>query len=419
MQSEQSTSLPTRWSGDDEAPGLRQLREIALPRFKHEGRPFLLIYRLAEPSNTTHALYKQDPGPANAALESIEAALKAADLFDTTDIVVAAEQVLARVAKVSATSRARSLLPRDKHVGTLPPGFLAIDITAALQEQDPSFGLFDPDRGHAYVDWDSRGHPAEGNGIIAEHFEPSQPYVTIEAHGVYDSIYLADSLSRQERRATARLIVATLLKQDYLGGVFVDEARLGGVPGALAPTYIAGKAGDGKLPDIVVSFDSSNGGCARPVTCTSVTADTRLMEGEAIPSRMSRTGTWTFMAARGPDFQRGLIDRLPASNADITRTIAELLHLDTDLEGGRVLIESLACIQVSHSPAAQDRVLLSKPSTSGFITQLRLQFLGRRSYFDSAASTHDDRVAQNEGPGWQWHLPRPKSVKVEISGGKD
>jgi hypothetical protein len=139
----------TRGSDDEEAPGLKQLRETVLPRFKREHRPFFLVYRLAEPKDPTPAPSKQDARAAGTVLDSIESALKADDFYDTKNIIVAAETVLSRVVKVSATSRARSLLPREKKVGTLPPGFLAIDIVALLQEDDPSFDLFEPDHGYA------------------------------------------------------------------------------------------------------------------------------------------------------------------------------------------------------------------------------------------------------------------------------
>src|SRR5262249_25416529 len=156
------------------------------------------------------------------------------------------------------------------------------------------------------------------NGLIALDYDPSNPYLTVEAHGVFDSIYLNDVLPRKERRSSALLLIEALLEQDYLGALFVNESRLGKIRGALSMRRItpSGRL-NGREPDIVVAFTSVSDGCDRPIACVAVIADTPLAEGEGIPNSFSRAGTWTFMAARGPDFQERLTDRAPASIADI------------------------------------------------------------------------------------------------------
>ena len=53
----------------------------------------------------------------------------------------------------------------------------------------------------------------------------------------------------------------------------------------------------------------------------------------------SRADTWNFMAMQGPDFKSQFVDPAPASNADLGRTIAQLMQLDTADKGkliGRV-----------------------------------------------------------------------------------
>jgi len=58
----------------------------------------------------------------------------------------------------------------------------------------------------------------------------------------------------------------------------------------------------------------------------------------------SRADTWNFMAMRGPDFKSQFVDPAPPSNADLGRTIVQLMHLDVSDKGklvGRVLSEAL------------------------------------------------------------------------------
>jgi hypothetical protein len=409
-----------RTSEPEPPPGLQILRDSTLPYFKRLGRPFFVVYRLRELRDTPlTAAYKLNPWAADVALEAIDSTLKSLDLYATTNIVVAAEHGLSRVLKVSATSRARVRLPREKTLGTLPPGFLAIDLIAAFKKEDSALELFDRDSGNAFVDWSSGGFPRLGNAVIAADFDPSKPYVTVEAHGVYDTIYISDAMPKQERKAAARLIVETIFDQDYTGGVFVNEQRVGKLPGTLPLSHILEPDEDLPLPDIVVAFSSVSGRCAQPIACTTVIADSPLAEGEGIPNSFSRAGTWTFMAARGPDFQRGMIDRMPASNADITKTVAELLGLGMRAPNARVLVESLADVEVARVPGAQSRLLSSKPTTEGHVTQLRLQSLGTNTYFDAAGSARDERVAEAGERRWHWHFPRPKRVTIAISGDDD
>jgi hypothetical protein len=79
----------------------------------------------------------------------------------------------------------------------------------------------------------------------------------------------------------------------------------------------------------------------------------------------SRADTWNFMALAGPDFKTGFVDTAPASNADIARTIAAVMHLDLKDRGklsGRVLGEVLAG---GTMPEAERMVLRSDAAENG------------------------------------------------------
>ena len=97
----------------------------------------------------------------------------------------------------------------------------------------------------------------------------------------------------------------------------------------------------------------------------------------------SRADTWNFMAMQGPDFKSRYVDPAPASNADVGRTIAHLLHLDVSGKGkliGRVLSETLPNGAL---PEFASRVVTSKPAANGLTTVINMQMVGDTRYFDA------------------------------------
>ena len=97
----------------------------------------------------------------------------------------------------------------------------------------------------------------------------------------------------------------------------------------------------------------------------------------------SRADTMNFMAAAGPDFKRGFVDPTPASNADVGKTIAQLLGLKIADKGklvGRPLTEAMPNGAV---PKFTAQTLRSRPA-NGLVTVLDWQAVGRTRYFDAA-----------------------------------
>src|SRR5262249_47991767 len=142
----------------------------------------------------------------------------------------------------------------------------------------------------------------------------------------------------------AKRITDILLTQDYVSGIFVDS-KLGKFPGTLTLDDIAleGSAIT-PHPAIAISFRSFDTICGEPVRCTVEVADTVLQQGHGMRGSCSRADTWNFMAMQGLDFKTQCVDAAPASNADIGRTIANLMHLvptDKSKLLGRVLSEAL------------------------------------------------------------------------------
>jgi len=182
----------------------------------------------------------------------------------------------------------------------------------------------------------------------------------------------------------AKRVIDALLVQDYVSGIFVDS-KLGKFPGTLTLNDIAleGTAVT-PLPAIAVSFRSFDTVCGEPVRCTVEIADTVLQQGQGMHGSFSRADTWNFMAMQGPDFKSQFTDPAPASNADVGRTIAQLMRLDVADKGkliGRILSETLPNGAL---PDVSSRVVSSEPAANGLVTVINMQTVGETRYFDAA-----------------------------------
>jgi len=307
---------------------------------------------------------------ADDSLKTIRQALDDLGLAATTDIIIAADHGFATISKESATSPAAKASYADVHPGFLPPGFLAIDLAAALD-----LPLFDPNDKNAQVG--AGAHPKAGNGLLGR--DAAAPEIVIAANGGSDLVYL---LNRDP--AFAARVVEALLAQDYVSGVFVDD-DLGPIPGAL-PLSAINLKGAAKMPRpaIVVNFRSFSTGCEQPVLCTVEVADTVLQQGQGMHGSFSRAETMNFMAAIGPSFKRGYLDEAPVSNADVGQTLARLLGLKLPFQGslrGRVIEEALLG---GAEPAVTAETLRAQPAANGLATTLNFSQVGATRYFSAA-----------------------------------
>jgi arylsulfatase A-like enzyme len=422
-------STPTRGdngsSGDATRPGtwtpnlvqqqyfIEATVKAVLPRFrdiiKEKGDPFVLVFWSRDPDGTQHnngdSFHATSPGingptslgairNADTALSAIEQALKALDLYDTTNIVVAADHGFSTITKTSATSPSTKpttpYAATDVQPGELPSGFLAVDLVTALQASMPGMELFDPDDHYRKLNWRTGKHPSKGNGVLAE--DVTKPQAVIAANGGSDLIYIPAELSNAEGRKLVGKIVSALLDQDYVSGIFVDKGRFGEFAGALPTESIGIVGGRAVLPHpaLVVNFASKKvEDCKLALTlCAAEIADTALQAGQGMHGSFSRADTWNFMAARGPDFRKGFRDPLPTSNADIGMTLAKLLELAAPPRGplaGRVLEEALvSASEADPLPTVTERVVESKPDPKHqLVTRVKTQVLGEQIYLDA------------------------------------
>jgi hypothetical protein len=357
-----------------------------LPKFKRDGKPFVAVFWSRDPDGTQHnqgdSLNELTPGingPTSLAairnadddLARIRQTLASLGLDQTTDIVVSADHGFATISKESKTSPAAKAGYADVVRGFLPPGFVAIDLATAL-----NLPLWDPDLGNAAVAAGS--HAKFSNGVLGA--DPQKPQVVVAANGGSDLVYLPKPVSA----GLARKVVQALLAQDYVSGLFVDEA-LGHFPGTLPLSAINLKGSAlTPMPAIAVNFKSFATDCPDPLLCTVEIADTGLQQGQGMHGSFSRAETNNFMAAIGPDFKAGYVDPAPVSNADVGKTLAAILKLKIPAHGkliGRVMNEAMPG---GKEPTYVARTLRSSPAENGLRTVLQFQEVGTVRYFDAA-----------------------------------
>ncbi|MFI5015467.1 MAG: alkaline phosphatase family protein [Hyphomicrobiales bacterium] len=360
--------------------------KVVLPEFKKDGKPFVLVFWSRDPDGTQHtqgdSLGSLTPGingPTSMAsiknsdddLGRLRQALADLGLDKTTDVIVTADHGFSTISKQSATSTAAKASYADVPAGFVPPGFVAIDIADMA-----GLPLWDPDNGAARINEGS--HPKFSNGLIGD--DPGHPSVVVAANGGSDLVYFPKPVDRE----IVRKVVEGLMAQDYVSGLFVDDA-LGSYPGTMTTKDINLKGSAvTPLPAIAINFTSTTTGCDEPTNCTVEVADTGLQQGQGMHGSFSRADTFNFMAATGPDFKTGYVDEAPASNADIGKTIFTLLKLKPPAHGklvGRVLTEAMPG---GMTPDFTSRTRASRPDKNGLRTILRYQTVGDTKYFDAA-----------------------------------
>ena len=359
--------------------------QIVLPLFKERAKPFVLVFWSRDPDGSQHntgdSLNTITPGingPTSLAgiknadnnLAQLRKALDDLGLSATTNVMIAADHGFSTISKESKTSPSAKATYEDTPKDFLPMGFLAIDLAKALD-----LPLFDPNDKNARVA--ENAHPKAGNGVLGQ--DPAKPDLVVATNGGSDLIYLP----KKDKKLAGRTLKA-LLEQDYVSGIFVDDA-LGRYPGALplSALNLKGKAVTPQ-PSIVVNFRSYASGCDQPTICSVEVADTVLRQGQGMHGSFSRGDTMNFMAATGPDFKAGYVDALPVSNADVGMTVAQLLDLHAAAVGGlsgRVMSEALPNGIVSKFA---DGTISSKPNPNGLQTVLKFQRVLSQRYFDVA-----------------------------------
>jgi arylsulfatase A-like enzyme len=414
------------------------ITKVILPIFVQKGKPFALLYWSRDPDGTQHfqgdSLNKLIPGingpTSKAALRNADNNLKQIldyinsdpQLAANTDMFLTADHGFATISKRDidaaghgTTSYAAKWTYKDAqgrqevNTGFLPAGFLAIDLAheLGLPLFDPDSQMVGPDGKKMFEPVDStiaqqlpnvRQHPVGGNGLIGgtgRIANQTDAKVIVAANGGSDLIYLPAHDPDLVKR-----IVAFLAQQDYVGGLFVDDAYKE-VPGAL-PSGSIRLVGSSltPTPTIAVSFKTFSTDPRDPIMNGVQITDYVLQHGQGMHGSFGRANTFNFMAAYGPDFKKQFVDRAPISNADIAPTLAWILGFDIASKGelkGRVLREAL-----SGGPPAipfKRRTAASESATNGKKTILMFQQTENQVYFDQACFENASAAkAQNPCP---------------------
>ena len=397
------------------------LTKAILPSFRAQGKPFFVLFWSRDADGTQHnqgdSLNMMTPGingvTSRAAVSNADHNLKqildyinsVPSLAANTDIFVTADHGFATISKQAidptgkaTTSYAATFTYKDAtgrqevNTGFLPAGFLAIDVAHFL-----NLPLYDPDTvitnsagTRVYIPVDPtipqqtatvRQRPTSGDGImggsgVVQDFPDGKVFVA--ANGGSDLIYVPS-----HDRTLVTKIVDFLSKQDYVSGLFVDDI-FGQIPGSL-PLSSIGLKGTTELPvpSIAVNYktfalDPGN----RLMTAVQI-ADSTLQQGQGMHGTLSRDNTFNNMAAMGPDFRPGFVDRLPVANRDIPVTLAHIMGITLRNVEGRVITEALTG-GIRPRQIAESLVLQSGPAANGIYTVLLYQQLGRNLYFDEA-----------------------------------
>jgi arylsulfatase A-like enzyme len=389
-------------AGDDKTPGTTVANvaqqgyftdvatKVVLPMFKERNKPFVMVVWSRDPDGTQHN-HGDNPlqitpginGPTSLAsiknaddnLKQIRDRLTELGLADSTNIIVAADHGFSTISKQSETSPAAKGTYPKVPAGHLPMGFVAIDLSKAL-----NMPLFDPDKRDAdkkNVRVEDNQYPSRANGLIGD--DPAKPDVVVATNGGSDLIYLPNN-----DKTMARRVIDALLQQDYVSGLFVND-DLGSFAGTLplSAINVKGKAKT-PTPAIVVNLRSFSTGCDQPVMCSVTVADTVLQQGQGMHGSFSRADTMNFMAAAGPSFKRGFVNEAPVSNADLGKTAAQVMGLSAADQGtllGRVIAEALPN---GTMPSVESFSQSSEPAAGGLKTVLFGQKAGGVTYLDAA-----------------------------------
>jgi arylsulfatase A-like enzyme len=426
------------YSGDNENPGTVQpnlvqqqwFADVAtrgvLPLFASDrSKPFVLVFWSRDPDGTQHNQNDSGSkfkGPGINGPTSILGVSNAdrnlrqlldwlhahPDIEVNTDVFVTSDHGFATISRREVDSNGRSTSSESaKHYyldgtgrqetkkGTLPVGFLAIDLAIGLKTK-----LFDPDRpasaesGSFYKqirlvpDCASWEHPILGNGFLGDAIgraDGSDAMLIVASNGGSDLIYVPN-----RNPDMVRQIVHLLLGFDYVGGIFVDGESYGEVGGTLplSAVWLSGHSLTPR-PAVVVAFkvfylEPGNWQSAVQIS------DTTLQEGQGMHGGFGRESTYNNMAAIGPDFKKPYVDRAPVSNADIVPTLARLMGIKLQPRGqlsGRVLDEALVSMP---DPPFASKSKQASAEAQGLKTVLYFQELGGRRYLDAACLIRSD-----------------------------
>jgi len=432
----ESSPWSNGFTGDAQTPGTRNANrvqqqwftdvttKVLLPQFAAEAKPFALLFWSRDPDGSQHnegdSLQSLKPGingvtarrglsNADHCLQQLldwldaHPAVKAqTDVFVTSDhgfATISRREIAAdgtQTAEVSALMTYDTTKEKPEPEGTLPNGFLAIDLAVRehMRAYDPAVRAANGPSVYAEITigGDKAQHPSTGSALLGEtvkQMDGADAKLIVASNGGSDAIYVPNGDA-----ALVRQTVEVLAQLDYVGGIFVDDkfcAAAADCPAAL-PMSSVGLVGSSAVPRpaILVVFKNFVQTAGDLQSAVQVT-DGTLQEGQGNHGGFGREQTWNNMAAMGPDFKAGFVDRAPVGNIDIAATLAQILGIAMPSTGkltGRVLREAMAGGAAASEPP--HKTMLSQPGPGGVKTLLEYQQFGGVTYLDDACMVGKD-----------------------------
>jgi len=418
------------FSGDAQTPGTRDANRIQqqwfadvatkvlLPKFSSGDKPFVLLFWSRDPDGSQHnegdSLQSLKPGingeTAHRGLRNADHCLQQLlDWLDAhpavkanTDVLVTSDHGFATIsrreiaadgtqtAEVSALMTYDTTKEKPQPQGTLPTGFLALDLAVRMHMRayDPAVRATAGPSVYAEVTvgGDKAQHPSNGSALLGEtvkHIDGTDAKLVVAANGGSDMIYVPSNDA-----ALVQQTVDVLAQLDYIGGIYVDDkfcATPTHCPAAL-PMSSVGLVGSSSVPRpaIIAVFKNFDQTASDLQSAAQIT-DSTLQEGQGNHGGFGREQTWNNMAAMGPDFKAGFVDKVPAGNIDIAPTLAHILGIALPATGkliGRVLNEALIGGNAPTAPPHQ--ASQSQPGPGGVRTLLEYQQFGGVTYLDDS-----------------------------------
>lgn len=363
---DKATPDPTSTAGSRQANANQYLANVFTKNIIGNHMPDLSVFWLRNPDATEH---DYGPGTANhntalqaqdAILAQVIAALKTANLYTSTNIIVVSDHAH------SSVSGPQSVFPLRPIIASATAGINTVDLTRTGSGYSVSGYV----RG---ADLLTRAgfHAYDGNGCVNE---PVLHGITASGTPVYPTqIDTTGSVcgtagvtyTTSAHRAPAVLpsdaivmvtpggsemyfvpshspaliqkLVTYLQTREEYGPIFVD-GQYGAVPGTFNASAAKLQNSSARNPDVIASmnFDENQVVSGKIGTTFNNSANNRGMHGSFSPIDVHNT-----LVAEGPDFKVGFVDPLPTGNVDVAPTIAAILGLSLPKADGRPLLEAL------------------------------------------------------------------------------
>lgn len=198
---------------------------------------------------------------------------------------------------------------------------------------------------------------------------PADGQILVVNNGTTSLLYVAG-----HKPEIIQQLVQFLQQQDFTGVILTREPHAGTF------TLDQARVNTPSAPDIIVSFRWTEDRSATGLPGMMYADVGARGVGQGAHGSLSRYDMHNTLIAAGPDFQKGITNTLPSSNADVAPTVLHLLGISSQEKmDGRVLSEALVNPPVKN-PAPETKTI--EATTGRWRQYLRVTSFGGAIYFD-------------------------------------